>query len=59
MVGALGITGVIAAVSSRLRNIFGGEISSASVIGLSTVGVNLSTIPNIPLVVAMVPVVRQ
>jgi Na+/H+ antiporter NhaD/arsenite permease-like protein len=59
MVGALDTTGVIAAVGSRLRDIFGSEISSASMIVLSTVGLLSSTIPNIPLVVAMVPIVRQ
>lgn len=59
MVGALDTTGAIAAVGSRLRDIFGTEISSASLIILSTVGLLSSTIPNIPLVVAMVPVVRQ
>jgi Na+/H+ antiporter NhaD/arsenite permease-like protein len=50
---------VIAAIGSRLRDIFGSEISSASMIVLSTVGLLSSTIPNIPLVVAMVPIVRQ
>jgi Na+/H+ antiporter NhaD/arsenite permease-like protein len=59
MVGALDSTGVIAAVGSRLRTIFGSEISSASVIIMSTVGALSSTIPNIPLVVAMVPIVRE
>src|SRR6204780_3564722 len=59
MVGALDTTGVIAAVGSGLRDVFGSEISSASVIILSTVGILSSTIPNIPLVVAMVPIVRQ
>jgi Na+/H+ antiporter NhaD/arsenite permease-like protein len=59
MVGALDSTGVIAAVGSRLRDVFGSEISSASVIILSTVGLLSSTVPNIPLVVAMVPIVRQ
>src|SRR5208283_1101017 len=51
MVDALGTTGVIAAAGSRLREIFGAEVSSASLIILSTVGVLSSTIPNIPLVV--------
>src|SRR5277367_2996726 len=59
MVGALDTTGAIAAVGSRLREVFGSEFSSASLIILSTVGLLSSTIPNIPLVVAMVPVVRQ
>jgi Na+/H+ antiporter NhaD/arsenite permease-like protein len=59
MVGALDTTGVIEAVGARLRDVFGSEISSASVIILSTVGVLSSTVPNIPLVVAMVPIVRQ
>ncbi|MFZ1889351.1 MAG: SLC13 family permease [Candidatus Binataceae bacterium] len=59
MVGALDTTGVIAAVGSRLRSVFGNEVSSAAVIILSTVGVLSSTVPNIPLVVAMVPIVRQ
>ena len=59
IVGALDTTGAIAAVGSRLRDIFGTEVSSASLIILSTVGLLSSTIPNIPLVVAMVPVVRQ
>jgi Na+/H+ antiporter NhaD/arsenite permease-like protein len=59
MVGALDTTGVIAAVGLHLRNVFGSEISSASMIILSTVGLLSSTVPNIPLVVAMVPIVRQ
>jgi len=59
MVGALDTTGVIAAVGSRLRDVFGSEINSASIIILSTVGLISSTVPNIPLVVAMVPIVRQ
>jgi Na+/H+ antiporter NhaD/arsenite permease-like protein len=59
MVGALDSTGVIAGVGSRLRVIFGAEIASASMIILSTVGLLSSTVPNIPLVVAMVPIIRQ
>jgi Na+/H+ antiporter NhaD/arsenite permease-like protein len=59
MVGALDTTGVIAAVGARLRDVFGSEISSASIIILSTVGLLSSTVPNIPLVVAMGPIVRQ
>lgn len=59
MVGALDTTGVIAAAGSRLREVFGSEIASPSLIIVSTVGVLSSTVPNIPLVVAMVPVVRQ
>ena len=59
MVGALDSTGVIAAVGSRLRDVFGSEIASASLIILSTVGSLSSTVPNIPLVVAMVPIVKQ
>ncbi len=59
MVGALDSTGVIAAVGSRLRNIFGSEIGSACLIILLTVGLLSSTVPNIPLVVAMVPIVGQ
>ena len=59
MVGALDTTGVIAAVGSRLRDVFGSEVSSASLIILSTVGLLSSTVPNIPLVVAMVPIVRE
>ena len=58
MVGALDTTGVIVAVGARLRNVFGSEISSASIIILLTSGLLSSTIPNIPLVVAMVPIVR-
>ena len=59
MVGALDTTGVIAAVGARLRDVFGSEVSSASVIILSSVGLLSSTVPNIPLVVAMVPIVRH
>ena len=59
MVGALDTTGVIAAVGSHLRDVFGSEISSASLTILLTVGLLSSTVPNIPLVVAMVPVVRH
>ena len=59
LVGALDSTGVLAAVGSRLRNIFGSEIGSACLIVLSTVAVISSTVPNIPLVVAMVPIIRQ
>ncbi|MGO9602243.1 MAG: SLC13 family permease [Candidatus Binataceae bacterium] len=59
MVGALDTTGVIAAAGSRLRDVFGSELGSASLIILVTVGVLSSTVPNIPLVVAMVPIVQQ
>ncbi len=59
MVGALKTTGVIAAVGSRLREVFGSEISTASVVILLTVGTLSSTVPNIPMVVAMLPIVRQ
>lgn len=59
MVGALDTTGVIAAGGARLRDVFGSEISSAAIIILSTVGVLSSTVPNIPLVVTMVPIVRK
>lgn len=59
MVGALDTTGVIPRLGAGLRSVFGGEISSASIIILSTVGFLSSTVPNIPLVVAMVPIVRQ
>ena len=59
IVGALDTTGVIPRLGAGLRSVFGGEISSASIIILSTVGFLSSTVPNIPLVVAMVPIVRQ
>lgn len=59
MVGALEKTGVIAALGSAMGSLFGRNVAIASLLLLFSIGILSSVIPNIALVVAMVPLVKQ
>jgi Na+/H+ antiporter NhaD/arsenite permease-like protein len=59
MVGALQKTGVIAALGGAMGELFGNNVVLATFLLLVGVGAISSIIPNIPLVVAMVPLVKQ
>ena len=59
LVGALEKTGVIAALGSTMGKILGGNVTIASILLLFCIGILSSVIPNIALVVAMVPLVKQ
>jgi len=59
LVGALNQTGVIAALGTAMGALFGNNVVLASFLLLGGIGAASSVIPNIPLVVAMVPLVKQ
>ncbi len=59
LIGGLEKTGVIASLSSVMAIVLGKNIALGSIILLFTVGLISSLIPNIPLVVAMVPLLKQ
>jgi Na+/H+ antiporter NhaD/arsenite permease-like protein len=59
LVGALVKTGMIAELGVAMGALFGGNVVFASLLLLSGIGVLSSVVPNIPLVVAMVPLVKQ
>jgi Na+/H+ antiporter NhaD/arsenite permease-like protein len=59
LVGALDKTGVIGALGKSMGELFGRNILLASFLLLFGIGALSSIIPNIPLVVAMVPLVKQ
>jgi Na+/H+ antiporter NhaD/arsenite permease-like protein len=59
LIGALEKTGVIGSASGLLAIILGKNIALGSILILITVGLLSSLIPNIPLVVAMVPLLKQ
>jgi Na+/H+ antiporter NhaD/arsenite permease-like protein len=59
MVGALDKTGVLGALGSAMGALFGDNVTLASLLLLVGVGVLSSVIPNVPMVVAMVPLVQQ
>jgi len=59
VIGALEKTGVIAAASGILAFILGKNIAFGAIALLFTVGLLSSVVPNIPLVVAMVPLLKQ
>jgi Na+/H+ antiporter NhaD/arsenite permease-like protein len=59
LVGALDKTGVIGALGSAMGALFGSNVVLASFLLLFGIGALSSVIPNIPLVVAMVPLVKQ
>jgi len=59
LIGSLEKTGVIASMSGIIAVILGKNIASASIILLFFIGLISSVIPNIPLVVAMVPLLKQ
>jgi Na+/H+ antiporter NhaD/arsenite permease-like protein len=59
LIGSLEKTGVIASMSGIIAVVLGKNIASASIILLFFIGLISSVIPNIPLVVAMVPLLKQ
>ncbi|OSO94660.1 transporter [Cylindrospermopsis raciborskii CENA303] len=59
LIGSLDKTGVISSLSGLLSIILGKNILIGSIVLLFTVGALSSVIPNIPLVVAMVPLLKQ
>lgn len=59
LIGGLEKTGVINSLSGLLAIILGKNIALGSILLLLTVGILSSMIPNIPLVVAMVPLLKQ
>ncbi|MBE9142814.1 ArsB/NhaD family transporter [Planktothrix mougeotii] len=59
LIGGLEKTGVINSLSGLLAVILGKNIALGSILLLLTVGIISSVIPNIPLVVAMVPLLKQ
>lgn len=59
LIGGLEKTGVINSLSGLLAVILGKNIALGSILLLLTVGLISSVVPNIPLVVAMVPLLKQ
>ncbi|MGL4497637.1 MAG: ArsB/NhaD family transporter [Planktothrix sp.] len=59
LIGGLEKTGVINSLSGLLAIILGKNVALGSILLLITVGILSSVIPNIPLVVAMVPLLKQ
>jgi len=59
LIGGLEKTGVIGGASAILATILGTNIALGAILLLFTVGLLSSLIPNIPLVVAMVPLLKQ
>jgi Na+/H+ antiporter NhaD/arsenite permease-like protein len=59
LIGGLNKTGVIAGMSGFLAIVLGGNILLGSLVLLFFVGLLSSVVPNIPLVVAMVPLLKQ
>lgn len=59
LIGGLEKTGIINSLSGLLAIILGKNIALGSILLLLTVGIISSVVPNIPLVVAMVPLLKQ
>jgi len=59
LIGGLEKTGVVSSLSGVLAVVLGKNIALASIIILFLVGFLSSVVPNIPLVVAMVPLLKQ
>ncbi len=59
LIGGLEKTGVIGSLSGLLAVILGKNIALGSIVLLLVVGIISSVVPNIPLVVAMVPLLKQ
>jgi Na+/H+ antiporter NhaD/arsenite permease-like protein len=59
LIGGLQKTGVIAGLSGVLAAVLGQNIALAAIVLLFFVGLISSVVPNIPLVVAMVPLLQQ
>ena len=59
VIGALQKTGVIGSASGFLAIILGKNIALGSIVLLFTIGLISSVVPNIPLVIAMVPLLKE
>jgi Na+/H+ antiporter NhaD/arsenite permease-like protein len=59
LIGALQKTGVISSLSALLAVVLGKNIALGAIVLLFSVGLLSSVVPNIPLVVAMVPLLQQ
>ena len=59
LVGALDKTGVISGLGSVLGGFFGSNVLVASLLLLGGIGILSSVVPNVALVVAMLPLVKQ
>ena len=59
LVGALDKTGIIGALGSTMGAFFGNNVIVASLLLLFGIGILSSVFPNVALVVAMVPMVKQ
>jgi Na+/H+ antiporter NhaD/arsenite permease-like protein len=59
LVGALDKTGVIAALGNSMGALFGNNVMVATLLLLVGIGVLSSVVPNVALVVAMIPLVKQ
>ena len=59
IIGGLEKTGVVASLSGILSTILGKNIALGSLVLIFFVGILSSVVPNIPLVVAMVPLLKQ
>lgn len=59
LIGALQKTGVVSGASGILAFLLGKNIALGSIVLLLTVGLLSSVVPNIPLVVAMVPLLKE
>lgn len=59
LIGGLQKTGVVSSASGLLALILGKNVALGSIVLLFTIGLLSSVIPNIPLVVAMVPLLKE
>ncbi len=59
VIGALQKTGVVSSASGLLAVILGKNIALGTIVMLFTIGLLSSVVPNIPLVVAMVPLLKE
>jgi Na+/H+ antiporter NhaD/arsenite permease-like protein len=59
IIGALEKTGIIASMSGVVSIVLGKNIALAAIVTIFFVGLVSSVVPNIPLVVAMVPLLKQ
>jgi Na+/H+ antiporter NhaD/arsenite permease-like protein len=59
LIGGLEKTGVVKTLSGLLATILGNNIALGAIILIFVVGILSSVVPNIPLVVAMVPLLKQ
>jgi Na+/H+ antiporter NhaD/arsenite permease-like protein len=59
LIGGLEKTGVVSSLSTLLATVLGKNIALGSIILIFVVGILSSVVPNIPLVVAMVPLLKE